>query len=74
MSKKSLYQDDIETAEIFIANHSADFELQKFLCNMKNRKDLLHSDRWSCCYDWLSEHYPAEAGTVVKYGIVDEVL
>lgn len=65
MSKNPLYQNEIATAHKFVIDHNTDPELQKFLHNMKNREDLLHSDRWSLCYDWLSEHYPAATGTVV---------
>ena len=40
-------------------------ELQNFLHDMRFRKDLMHSDRWSLCYDFLKENYPEATGTIV---------
>ena len=42
-----------------------DIKLQNFLHDMRFRKDLMHSDRWSLCYDFLKENYPEATGTIV---------
>ena len=56
MSKNPLYANEVATAHQFIIDHNADVELQCFLHDMRFRKDLMHSDRLSLCYDFLKEN------------------
>ena len=65
MSKNPLYANEVATAHQFIIDHNTDIELQCFLHDMRFRKDLMHSDRWSMCYDFLKKHYPEATGTIV---------
>ena len=65
MSKNLLYANEIATAHQFVISHNTDIKLQNFLHDMRFRKDLMHSDRLSLCYDYLAEHYPAAAGSIV---------
>ena len=65
MSKNPLYANEVATAHQFIIDHNTDVELQCFLHDMRFRKDLMHSDRWSMCYDFLKKHYPEATGTIV---------
>ena len=65
MSKNPLYVNEIATAHQFVIAHNTDIKLQNFLHDMRFRKDLMHSDRWSLCYDFLKENYPAAIGSIV---------
>ena len=65
MSKNPLYANEITTAHQFVIEHNTDIKLQNFLYDMRFRKDLMHSDRWSLCYNYLAEHYPAATGSIV---------
>ena len=65
MSKNTLYGNEVATAHQFIIDHNTDVELQCFLHDMKFRKDLMHSDRWSLCYNFLKENYPAATDSIV---------
>ena len=56
MSKNPLYANDIATAHQFVIEHHTDITLQNFLYDMRFRKDLMHSDRWSLCYAFLKEN------------------
>lgn len=64
MSKNPLYANEIATAYQFILEHNNDIELMNFMAEMRNPA-LMHSDRWSLCYDWLKFHYPNATGTIV---------
>ena len=65
MSKNSLYANEIATAHQFVIEHNTDIKLQNFLHNMRFRKDLIHNDRWSLCYNFLKENYYEATGTIV---------
>ena len=65
MSKNPLYANEIATAYQFVLEHNTDVELQSFLHDMRFRKDLIHSERLSLCYDFLKENYPEATGTIV---------
>lgn len=65
MSKNPLYANEIATANKFILDHSFDLELKNFINEMIGKQYLTHSDRWSICYDWLSEHYPEDYKNIV---------
>ena len=65
MSKNPLYANEIATAYQFVIAHNTDIKLQNFLYDMRFRKDLMHSDRWSLCYNFLKENYPAATGSIV---------
>ena len=65
MSKNLLYANEIATAHQFVIEHNTDIKLQNFLYDMRFRKDLMHSDRWSLCYDFLKENYPAATDSIV---------
>lgn len=64
MSKNPLYVNEVATAHQFIIDHNTDVELQCFLHDIF-RKDLMHSDRWSLCYDFLKENYPEATEAIV---------
>ena len=64
MSKNPLYANEIATAHQFVIAHNTDIKLQNFLYDMRFRKDLMHSDRWSLCYNFLKENYPGTTGTI----------
>lgn len=65
MSKNVLYTNEITTAHQFILAHDTDADLQCFLHDMREKNYLMHSDRWSMCYDFLQEHYPEATGAIV---------
>ena len=65
MSKNPLYANEVATAYQFVIEHNTDIKLQNFLYDMRFRKDLMHSDRWSLCYNFLNENYPEATGTIV---------
>ena len=65
MSKNPLSANEIATAYQFVIAHNTDIKLQNFLHDMRFRKDLMHSDRRSLCYDFLKENYPEATGTIV---------
>ena len=65
MSKNSLYANEIATAHQFVIEHNTDIKLQNFLHDMRYKTDLTHSDRWSLCYNFLKENYPAATGSIV---------
>ena len=65
MSKNPLYANEVATAYQFILEHNTDTKLQNFLHDMRFRKDLMHSERWSLCYNFLKENYPETTGTIV---------
>jgi len=65
MSRNILYANEIATAHKFVVDHGSDAELQCFLYELRFRKDLTHSDRWSLCYDFLKENYPEATGSIV---------
>ena len=65
MSKNPLYANEVATAYQFILEHNTDTKLQNFLHDMRFRKDLMHSKRWSLCYNFLKENYPETTGTIV---------
>ena len=65
MSKNLLYANEIATAHQFVIEHNTDIKLQNFLYDMRFRKDLMHSDRWSLCYGFLKKNYPAATGSIV---------
>lgn len=68
MSKNTLYANEIATANQFILEHDNDYNLICFLKSMKD-PDLIHSDRWSLIYDYISEHYPAAAAGSIVTGL-----
>lgn len=65
MRKNLLYQNEIASAHKFIVDHNVDASLNNFLREMERRTSLTHSDRWSLCFDFLSENYPEATGTIV---------
>ena len=65
MSKNPLYANEVATAYQFVLEHNTDTKLQNFLHDMRFRKNLMHSDRWSLCYNFLQENYPEATGTIV---------
>lgn len=65
MSKNPLYANEIATAFQFVLEHNDDVEFMAFLADIRNREDLIHSDRWSLIYDYLDEHYPQATGAIV---------
>ena len=56
MSKNPLYANEIATAHQFVIEHNTDIKLQNFLYDMRFKKNLMHSDRWSLCYNFLKEN------------------
>ena len=65
MSKNPLYANEVATAYQFVIEHNTDIDFMNFLRETRENKNLIHSDRWSLCYDYLSEHYPAATGSIV---------
>lgn len=65
MGKNLLYQNEIASAHKFIIDHNADTSLNAFLQEMERNISLSHSDRWSLCFDFLSENYPEATGALV---------
>ena len=65
MSKNPLYANEISIAYQFVLEHNTDTKLQNFFFFLRFRKDLMHSDRWSLCYNFLKENYPEATGTIV---------
>ena len=64
--KNTNYMSEIVSANQFIIDHSYDRELRVFINEMQhNTKGWLHSDRWSVIYDWMQEHYPEAAGSLI---------
>lgn len=57
MSKNPLYTNEISTAYKFLVDNKNDIILQNFVNDMQTKK-MSHSDRWSACYDFLTENYP----------------
>lgn len=64
MSKNPLYTNEIATAHQFVLEHNFDGDLMSFLERMKS-PHLMHSERWSEIYDYLSENYPESTGSLV---------
>ena len=65
MSKNPLYANEIATAHQFVIEHNDDCEFLEFLAEIRERKDLTHSDRWSLIYDYMQRSYPAATGSIV---------
>lgn len=65
MSKNSLYANEIASAHLFVIEHNNDIDFMNFLREMKENRDLLHSDRWSLIYDYMKENYPEVTGSIV---------
>ena len=64
MSKNKLYANEIATAYKFLMDNKSDLKLQNFIKDMQN-KNMIHSDRWSICYDFLNENYPNIDSSIV---------
>lgn len=64
MSRNKLYINEVATAYKFLIDNKDDLKLQNFIKDMQNKK-MMHSDRWSICYDFLKENYPDIDGSIV---------
>lgn len=64
MDIENVYEEDMSRAQDFIVAHNDDIDFMTFLYEIR-KSDLIHSDRWSMCYDWLNEHYPEATGSIV---------
>ena len=51
------YEGEVARAYTFLNIHNDDKELNGLMNTLKFYK-MLHSDRWSLLYDFLSKHYP----------------
>lgn len=59
MAKKTLYANEIATAGIWIEENKDNILLKNFIEGMKKRNaNIIHSYRWSICYDFLKENFP----------------
>ena len=65
MSKNPLYANEVATAYQFVLEHNTDIDFMNFLREIRENKNLIHSDRWSLCYNYLAEHYPAATGSII---------
>lgn len=66
MSKNPLYANDIATANKFVIEHNDDVEFMEFLAEMRDRRDLMHSDRWALIYEYMERSFPeAATGTII---------
>ena len=52
MSKNPLYANEIATVNIFIIE---DYDFLELSAEIRKRKDLIHSDRWSLIYDYMPD-------------------
>lgn len=59
MSRNKEYVAEMATATRFLQIHN-DKELEVLLEFIANRKDLLHSDKWSIIYDYVYKYYDKE--------------
>ena len=51
--------------KILLLNENQDKNNLNFLREIRENKNLIHSDRWSLCYNYLAEHYPAATGSII---------
>ena len=52
MSKNPLYANEIATVNIFIIEN---YDFLEISAEIRKRKDLIHSDRWSLIYDYMPD-------------------
>ena len=59
------YTKEIAMANNFVIKNNSNPVLISFLAEMHDMTWLTHSDRWSRCYDFLTEYFPENTGTLV---------
>lgn len=58
------YTSEILAAQKFINEHKDDIALKELLVRARSR-NLIHSDRWSMIYDFITEYYPNEPSIII---------
>lgn len=63
--KNSNFTQEMVMANNFVIENNSNPVLTSFLAEMHDMSWLIHSDRWSRCYDFLAANFPEATGTLV---------